>query len=54
MRISEIHVFQKDLPVLDGPYTMSTMTLDSIDTTVVKMVSDSGLVGWGEVAPLGQ
>ena len=53
MRISEIHVYQKDLPVVDGPYTMSTMTLHSIDTTIVKMISDSGLVGWGEVAPLG-
>ena len=53
MRISEIHVYQKDLPVVDGPYTMSTMTLHSIDTTILKLVSDSGLVGWGEVAPIG-
>ena len=53
MRISEIHVYQKDLPVVDGPYTMSTMTLHSIDTTIIKLVSDSGLVGWGEVAPIG-
>ena len=53
MRISEIHVYQKDLPVVDGPYTMSTMTLHSIDTTIIKLVSDNGLVGWGEVAPIG-
>ncbi|UCH39715.1 MAG: mandelate racemase/muconate lactonizing enzyme family protein [Gammaproteobacteria bacterium] len=53
MRISEIHVYQKDLPVVDGPYTMSTMTLHSIDTTIIRLVSDSGLVGWGEVAPIG-
>ena len=53
MRISEIHVYQKDLPVVDGPYTMSTMTLHSIDTTIVKLVADNGLVGWGEVAPIG-
>ena len=53
MKISEIHLFQKDLPVVDGPYTMSTMTLHSIDTTLIKMVTDTGLVGWGEVAPLG-
>ena len=53
MRISEIHVFEKELPVVDGPYTMSTMTLHSIDTTIVKLVTDTGLVGWGEVAPLG-
>jgi len=53
VKISEIHVYQKDLPILDGPYTMSTMTLHSIDTTIVKIISDSGLIGWGEVAPLG-
>jgi L-alanine-DL-glutamate epimerase-like enolase superfamily enzyme len=53
MRISELHIYQKDLPVVGGPYTMSRVTLDSIDTTIVKLVSDTGLVGWGEVAPLG-
>ena len=53
MRISEIHVYQKDLPVVGGPYTMSTMTLHEIDTTIIKMVSDNGLIGWGEVAPIG-
>ncbi len=53
MKISEIHVYQKDLPVVDGPYTMSTMTLYSMDTTIIKMVTDTGLVGWGEVVPLG-
>jgi L-alanine-DL-glutamate epimerase-like enolase superfamily enzyme len=53
MRISEIHVYQKDLPVVGGPYTMSTMTLHEIDTTIIKMVSDTGLIGWGEVAPIG-
>jgi L-alanine-DL-glutamate epimerase-like enolase superfamily enzyme len=53
MRISELHIYQKDLPVIGGPYTMSRITLDSVDTTIVKIVSDSGLVGWGEVAPVG-
>jgi len=53
MRISEIHIYQKDLPVVDGPYTMSTMTLDSLDATIIKLVSDTGLIGWGEVVPLG-
>ena len=53
MRISEIHVYQKDLPVVGGPYTMSTMTIHAVDTTIVRMVSDSGLAGWGEVAPIG-
>jgi len=53
MRISEIHIYQKNLPVVGGPYTMSRVTLDSIDTSIIKLVSDTGLTGWGEVAPLG-
>ena len=53
MRISEIHVYRKALPVVGGPYTMSTMSIDTLDATIVRMVSDSGLTGWGEVVPLG-
>lgn len=53
MRISEIHIFQKDQPIVNGPYVMSTMTLDTIDATILKIVTDTGLVGWGEVTPLG-
>ena len=48
MRISEIHIYRKDLPIVGGPYTMSRITLHSVDTTIVKLVADSGLTGWGE------
>ncbi len=30
MRISELHIYQKNLPVVGGPYTMSRVTLHSI------------------------
>ncbi len=53
MKINEIHIYQKDLPIIDGPYVMSTMVLSSVDTTIVRLVADNGLTGWGEVAPLG-
>lgn len=53
MRISEIHIYQKHQAIVDGPYIMSTMTLTSIDATIIKVVTDTGLVGWGEVSPLG-
>ena len=53
MRISEIHVFQKDLPIMGGPYTWSGNVLHAVDSTIVKLVTDSGVVGWGEVAPIG-
>jgi L-alanine-DL-glutamate epimerase-like enolase superfamily enzyme len=53
MRIKELHIYQKDLPVVGGPYTMSRVTLDRVDTTIIKLVSETGIIGWGEVAPLG-
>jgi L-alanine-DL-glutamate epimerase-like enolase superfamily enzyme len=53
MRIAEVHVYQKDLPVKDGPYTMSGQDVYELDTTIVRLVSDTGLAGWGEVCPVG-
>lgn len=53
MRISEIHIFQHDLPVKGGRYTMSGGEVTALDTTIVKLVADSGVVGWGETCPLG-
>lgn len=53
MRLASIQIYQKDLPITDGPYVMSTMTLSAIDSTIVKVTTDCGLVGWGEIAPLG-
>ena len=53
MKITEIHIYALDLPVQDGPYTMSNAQVWSLDTTLVKLVADNGLVGWGETCPVG-
>lgn len=53
MRITEIHVYAHDLPVKDGPYRMANAEVWSLDTTIVKIVTDTGLVGWGETCPVG-
>jgi L-alanine-DL-glutamate epimerase-like enolase superfamily enzyme len=52
MRISEVHVYQKEL-ALKQPYTMAGTVLHSLDSTIVKLVCDNGLIGWGETCPLG-
>ena len=52
MRISEVHIYQKDLQ-LDQPYTMAGTVLHALDSTIVKLVCDDGLVGWGETCPVG-
>lgn len=51
--IAEIHVFSCALPVKNGPYRTANAEVRSLDTTVVKLVSDDGLVGWGETCPVG-
>ncbi len=53
MRLAEFHIYQKDLPVRYGPYTFAGQQVWSLDTTVVRLVSDTGVEGWGEVCPLG-
>ena len=52
MRISEVHIYQKDLQ-LKRPYTMAGTILHALDSTIVKLVCDNGLCGWGETCPVG-
>jgi L-alanine-DL-glutamate epimerase-like enolase superfamily enzyme len=52
MRIIEIHIYQKDL-LLVQPYTMAGTVLQALDSTIVKLVCDNGLIGWGETCPVG-
>ncbi|NOD93418.1 mandelate racemase [Ruegeria sp. HKCCD4884] len=53
MKIAELHIYSYDLPVKNGPYTMANAQVWSLDTTLVKVVADNGLVGWGETCPVG-
>ena len=54
MKICEIHIYQHDLPVKNGPYTMTNAGVWSLDTILVKLVTDNGLTGWGKPARWGQ
>ena len=53
MKITEIHIFSVPLPVKGGPYKMANADVWALDSTVVKLVCDDGLVGWGETCPVG-
>ena len=53
MKIVRISAYQVDLP-RERTYRLSGgRTSSSFDTTVVRMESDTGLVGLGEVCPFG-
>ncbi len=53
MRIAELHIYQHDLPVKNGPYTMANAQVWSLTSTLVRLISDTGLEGWGETCPVG-
>ncbi|RAZ73025.1 mandelate racemase/muconate lactonizing enzyme family protein [Mesorhizobium atlanticum] len=53
MKITEIHVYAHNLPVKNGPHVMANAKVWSLDSTLVKLVTDTGLVGWGETCPVG-
>ena len=51
MKISWIDVFQLDIP-LEKPKRYPNRTYESLDDTIVRLETDTGLVGWGEVCPI--
>ncbi|MFM0052305.1 mandelate racemase/muconate lactonizing enzyme family protein [Caballeronia grimmiae] len=54
MKIAKIDVFNFDLTYIHGTYTMSGgRDITSLPSTMVRVTSDSGHEGWGEVCPLG-
>ncbi|WP_031470240.1 mandelate racemase/muconate lactonizing enzyme family protein [Sciscionella sediminilitoris] len=53
MKISEISVYSHQIPVVHGRYRMSVGELTTLETTLVRIVTDDGLTGWGETCPVG-
>ena len=54
MKITRISVFQVDLPLHEGSYKWSGgKSVEVFDSTVVRIETDAGLSGHGEVCPLG-
>ncbi|MEM7206436.1 MAG: enolase C-terminal domain-like protein [Pseudomonadota bacterium] len=52
-RIASVNVYSKTLPVKNGPYTMAGQEVWELDTTIVELIGENGISGWGEVCPLG-
>ena len=54
LKISKINIYGYDLTYRYGDYIMSGgQTVKGLPSTVVQLVTDSGIEGWGEVCPLG-
>jgi L-alanine-DL-glutamate epimerase-like enolase superfamily enzyme len=54
MKITRIAAYRVDLPLIEGNYKWSGgKSVDVFDSTIVRVETDTGLVGHGEVCPLG-
>lgn len=54
MKIKKVEVYQVDLPYSGGTYELSGgRTYTDFDATIVRIVTDCGLEGWGESTPFG-
>ncbi|NNE48157.1 MAG: mandelate racemase/muconate lactonizing enzyme family protein [Rhodothermales bacterium] len=54
MEIQGISIYQVDLPLHEGSYNWSGgKSVSVFDSTVVRIDTDAGIVGWGEICPLG-
>jgi L-alanine-DL-glutamate epimerase-like enolase superfamily enzyme len=54
MKIARISAYRVELPLHEGTYKWSGgKSVEVFDSTIVRVETDSGLSGWGEVCPLG-
>jgi L-alanine-DL-glutamate epimerase-like enolase superfamily enzyme len=54
MKITGIAVYQVDLPLHEGSYNWSGgKSVQVFDSTLIRVDTDQGISGWGEVCPLG-
>ncbi len=51
MKITRIEVYQLDIPLVK-PKRYPNKTYESLDDTIIRIETDTGLVGWGEVCPI--
>lgn len=53
MKIKKIEIYAHELPVKNPARVMSSGTVYSLDTTLVRLVAEDGTEGWGETCPVG-
>ncbi|AZO33117.1 mandelate racemase [Mesorhizobium sp. M2A.F.Ca.ET.037.01.1.1] len=53
MRIERINVYSAQLPVRGGVYRMASADVEALDSSLVEIITNDGLTGWGETCPIG-
>jgi L-alanine-DL-glutamate epimerase-like enolase superfamily enzyme len=55
MKIKTVRAYQVDLPLIEGRYTWAggKHFVETFDSTIVELITDDGVTGYGENTPLG-
>jgi 4-hydroxyproline betaine 2-epimerase len=53
VKIIGIDVYAHRLSVVGGPYRIASSEVSELDSTLVRMTTDEGPIGWGETCPVG-
>lgn len=54
VKVTRVAAYRVELPLREGSYNWSEgRSVRALDSTLVRIETDAGLVGWGEVCPLG-
>ena len=53
MKIREIKIFKVNLTMKEGHYSWSNQSFRSFDSTILEIITDQGISGFGEICPLG-
>ena len=53
MKIKEFKIFKVNIPMKEGHYSWSNQSFRSFDSTILEIITDEGISGFGEICPLG-
>ncbi|MCF8088214.1 MAG: mandelate racemase/muconate lactonizing enzyme family protein [Desulfotignum sp.] len=53
MKIAQINIYQYDTPIKGKPYRMSNTVMHHFDSTIVEIITDKQITGYGETCPVG-
>ena len=53
VKIVGLNIYQVELPMKEGAYSWSNQSFKSFDSTVVEIKTNEGILGYGEICPLG-
>lgn len=52
-RIAAVHIYRCELPVVEGAFRLARTQVTGLDSTLVEIVTEDGVSGFGETCPLG-